>query len=63
MFSALGAADLIFPSVAPRPEQGGWIYQTETDSNFIVLTVEEGSCSDTMVGARYSWASASDGEQ
>lgn len=55
VFSALGAADLIFPSVAPRPEQGGWIYQTETDSNFIVLTVEEGSCSDTMVGARYSW--------
>ena len=26
VFSALGADDLIFPSVAPRSEQDGWIY-------------------------------------
>ena len=55
VFSALGASDLTLLRVAPRREEGRWVYETETDVGSVLLTLEEAPCSDTMVGARYSW--------
>jgi len=55
VFSMLGASDVTLPRAVPRREEGSWIYEAEADAGSVSLTLEEASCSDTMVGTRYSW--------
>jgi uncharacterized membrane protein len=58
VFSTLGAPELEFPGASPLRGGLGWIYEAETkdfEARTIRLTVIEGPCTDTMVGALYSW--------
>ena len=58
VFSTPGAPELEFPGASPHRDRLGWSYKTETkdlETRTIRLTVQEGPCTDTMVGALYSW--------
>jgi putative lipoprotein len=57
VFSTPETPELGFPGASPLRSRLGWIYETEmkeAGSRALRFTVERGSCTDTMVGARYS---------
>ncbi len=58
VFTTPGAPELEFPGASPLRSRQGWIYEAETkdlEARTIRFTVKEGRCTDTMVGAQYSW--------
>lgn len=58
VLSRLGSPDLVLPLEPPVASGVGWIYETETlepEPHSLRLALEEGRCSDTMVGTRTAW--------